>query len=191
MSVPYLDMLFEWASQDGAKTVVELGVGEGHSTIALLKGVAKSGSHLYSVDKNLEVLPKVYKRIREAGLGNQINVYALHMPNWTLILEDDLELAERWNLPIDLLFVDTSHMYQHTLDELEAYAPFMAENGAILIHDTLFTLEDRHHNPEGYDVTGAIEAFLAKHSEWEFTELLPDDPAGCGLGLLKRREVKR
>ena len=36
----------------------------------------------------------------------------------------------------DLLFIDTSHQYRHTLDELTVYGPRVKPGGVILLHDT-------------------------------------------------------
>jgi hypothetical protein len=37
---------------------------------------------------------------------------------------------------VDLLFIDTSHLYEDTVRELAAWAPLMSEKGAIILHDT-------------------------------------------------------
>jgi cephalosporin hydroxylase len=51
----------------------------------------------------------------------------------TLIIGDDLKVADQLPDQIDVLFIDTSHHYQHTLDELRLYGPRAT---SILLHDT-------------------------------------------------------
>ena len=37
---------------------------------------------------------------------------------------------------VDILFIDTSHEYEHTLAELYAYMPRVSNGGVALFHDT-------------------------------------------------------
>lgn len=170
----YLELLREWVLKTDAKTVVELGVGEGHSTLILLGAVIENGGHLISVD--VQPCPTAHRRIVESRLD---------LSHWTFIQMDDLELAKFWSKAIDLLYIDSSHLYEHTLLELQTYSGFVEEVGAILLHDTLHTPEN---NPsEKWDVKRAVDDFVKEKVEWQFIELLPDDEGECGLGLLVRR----
>lgn len=166
----YKDWLFAEAISERAKIIVELGVGEGHSTISLLNATIINTGHLYSVD------------VRPCRVAHQRvlkNAKCWHY--WTFIQAHDLIFIKYWSCPIDLLFIDTSHKRGLTFMELQAYSPYM--NGPILLHDTLIK-----NNPEGWDVKGGIDDFLAVHSEWKFKELLPEDD--CGLGLLWKESNK-
>src|SRR5688500_9521408 len=89
-----------------AQHVIGLGVRSGVSTIAWLHGLEATGGRLTSVD----VFDKP----------------GFDAPHWTFIQSDDLapELLESLS-PADIVFVDTSHLYGHTLAELEAYAPLV------------------------------------------------------------------
>ena len=165
----YLEYLFEYALK--ADKVVELGVGEGNSTLALLKAVAQNKRKLISIDKGNA--PVAHKRIKESGLEE----------NWIFIQEDDLQITMN-NIgltAIDLLYIDTSHEYEHTKKELEKFLPLVADKGIVLLHDI---------SPTGWDVQKAIDDFLSFHSDWDYTILFSgkEDPGGCGLGLLKRKK---
>lgn len=167
----YQEILFEKAVGIKAKTIVELGVGEGYSTLALLKATIENNGHLTSVDIGPS-LPG-HERVAKSGLNQSY---------WTFILRNDLDFVDEWRGQIDLLFIDTSHTRIQTFKELMVYTPLMAPNGIILLHDTLPQKEET-------DVQGAIGDFIKIHPEWRFEELLPEDKGGCGLGLLKRERL--
>jgi predicted O-methyltransferase YrrM len=114
--VPFLHV---FVVERNAQTVVELGVRSGNSTAPFLAAMEKTGGHLYSVDINVPSWPIEFYG-RDFG---------------TLIVGDDLDPKVAAQLPeqIDVLFIDTSHHYQHTLDELRLYGP---RSTAILLHDT-------------------------------------------------------
>ena len=38
--------------------------------------------------------------------------------------------------PVDVLFIDTSHLYEHTVKEIEAWFPLLAPNALVMFHDT-------------------------------------------------------
>ncbi len=101
-----------------ADTIVELGVREGVSTWALLDGLPADG-HLYSVD------------LARAGIPPRV----ADDPRWTYIIGDDLDPSVQDQLPkqADLVFIDTSHEYDHTVTEL-AFALSLSPRW-IVMHD--------------------------------------------------------
>jgi len=101
------------------------------------------------------------------------------MANWTHFISDDCELGKKITLEhswpngipfkkIDLLFIDTSHEYKHTLRELEIWLPLMNKGAWILFHDTNLTSKPTRRLSGslnyGWDnsrgVTRAIEKFF-------------------------------
>ena len=104
-----------------ARIVLELGVGYGRSTVAILAGLEKTGGRLVSLD----VLD--YPGTRE-------NYKA---PNWTFEVGNDLEIGETWSEPIDVLLIDSSHEREHTEKELRLFGPFVRPGGVVLLHDTV------------------------------------------------------
>lgn len=99
--------------------VIELGVRTGVSTSAFLAAAERAGGYVWSVDIES---PRVPAHWADSGL-------------WTMTVGDDLTVplpGGRW----DLLFIDTSHERDHTLAELERYAPLLRPGGLILAHDT-------------------------------------------------------
>ena len=67
--------------------------------------------------------------------------------NWIHYQGDDIEIGtslrkqKTWPdgdafRPLDFLFIDTSHEYLHTLEELRTYIPLVKQNGVVVFHDT-------------------------------------------------------
>lgn len=146
-----------------AQHVIELGSRSGVSTVAWLYALAKTGGRLTSVD--LDPAP---------AIGDH--------PHWTHIQGDDEDPLVYGQLEqADVLFLDTSHHYAHTLRELHLYRRFVKPGGWILCHDTELPL------PEGappadplYPVKRAIERFTADTGlKWA------NIPECYGLGIIK------
>ena len=145
------------------KVVVELGVRWGTSTVALLAAVNDSGGHLYSVDIN--DCPGVRK------------LYGAES-NWTFIKGDDMEVVKGWSNPIDHLFIDTSHKFDHTIKELKEWGKWVKSGGIITLHD-LYGLDG-----EKSEVWEAIEQHMKENPEkYDFKVF----EGSYGLGLLRRK----
>jgi predicted O-methyltransferase YrrM len=123
----HLTYLYQMVVDTEALAVVELGVRSGNSTAALLAAVEVTKGHLWSVDISLPSWPMAFHESERS----------------TLIIGDDLAVADRLPDEIDVLFIDTSHHYEHTLAELRLYGP---KSSVILLHDT--ELEDPYERPE-------------------------------------------
>lgn len=114
--VPHLESLTAAAAE--ASTIVELGVRGGVSTWALLDGLPEDG-WMWSVD------------IEECSVPFRVS----NDPRWAVWVGDDLDPAVLAFLPeqADLVFIDTSHEYAHTVAEL-ALAKSL-DPARILCHD--------------------------------------------------------
>lgn len=164
--VDHLPTLHAAVIDSNAQTVVELGVRSGNSTTALLAAVARTGGHLWSVD--IRLMPSAsYDALRRAADDQ-----------WTFILGDDMTVADQIDtgsvdcttirdaeprtvpLPIDVLFIDSSHHYEHTLAELRLYGP---RADVILLHDTELEHPDGAPSTDPpFPVKRAIEAYCAE-----------------------------
>jgi len=105
------------------KTVLELGTAEGKSTVALLQAVQKIGGKVYSIDINPCL--EAREAIRKYGL----------LDHWIFIQENDLQME--WKKNIDHLFIDTTHKFQQTINELKKYEPYVRDGGIITMHDII------------------------------------------------------
>jgi cephalosporin hydroxylase len=123
----YMPLLREVTRTRPGARVIELGTRTGNSTLSLLTGALQSGGHVWSVDPDLcDQDPD--------GMGPWADDR-----HWTFIRGDDQDPAVLAQLPrkCDVLFVDTSHHYDHTLNELGLYLPRVVPGGIALFHDTL------------------------------------------------------
>lgn len=102
--------------------VLELGVRSGNSTAAFLAAANLVDGHVWSVDIGLHQAP---------GWWWQTG-------RWSPIVGNDLDPTVLARLPqsVDVLFIDTSHAYDHTLAELRTYVPRVKPGGVVLCHDT-------------------------------------------------------
>jgi len=155
--------LYEFGKK--ANTTLELGVGHGVSTLALLVAASETGGTVYSVDIN--PCRQVAKNVRDTGLSE----------HWHFTCMNDLDYARQWaEKPIDLLFIDTVHSERQTSKELCAYAP-LSKN--ILLHDTLET--DVQYGVL-YGVMEAVKHYMKEDPSFQFIELRTKH----GLGWLRR-----
>ena len=125
----HLLTLYDLAVKINAKIIVELGAGQ--STYALMAAANKTGGQLWSID----VLEDAY--LREWPQGKQDLKLCDHL---TQIVADDIYIGNGWEDPIDFLFIDTSHQYEHTLNELKIWTPLVRKGGIICMHDTHHTV---------------------------------------------------
>lgn len=165
-----------------AKTVIELGVRYGHSTIAFLYGLQGRGN-LWSVDCSFPI---------PADLNSQSDLDRINlldpqgalgvMDHWTFILGYDTWPTVLAALPeqADIVFLDTNHVYEETLVELELYLPRVRSGGRILLHDTAIETTGNATTPQPpYPVRTAVEEFCADHNlEWH------NNPNCFGLGTI-------
>ena len=129
------------------KVIVELGTNEGTcSTVAWTAAINETGGVLYTID--------IEDRGQRERLSEESNVI--------IIIENDLSVGEKWDKPIDILYIDDGHEEGHVFKEVELFAPKIVSGGLILFHDTC----------PGY---GPYNAFneLIKLSEWESVLKIP------------------
>lgn len=162
----HLEVLHDLVVDNNAQTVVELGVRSGNTTAALLAAVELTGGHLWSVDIDVPNWPRAFH----------------DSPHGSLIIADDLTVADRLPDQIDVLFIDTSHYFEQTLAELRLYGP---KAKWIALHDT--ELEHPYMVPPSdpaFPVKCAIEVWTAEVGrEWS------NRPNCWGLGLIEPQEV--
>jgi cephalosporin hydroxylase len=109
-----------------SKLIVELGAGDGESTFVLERVANLWGAKLVSVD--------IEDRREVSGFKDRIFVhlddisFAAEFPDWC---------RKRGLEPIiDILFIDTSHLYDHTAAEIRAWFPYLAQRCKVFFHDT-------------------------------------------------------
>lgn len=148
-----------------AKKVIEVGVRYGVSTIswlyALQPGIG-TGGHLWAVDVSFPI-PSA------PGQPNLLDPQGglTSLPHWNFILGDGKSAKVLAMLPneVDILFIDTNHVYEEVLEELEFLVPLVRAGGRVLLHDT--AIEDtanRGDRPKtSYPVRTAVEEYCNDH----------------------------
>lgn len=142
------------------KNILELGVRSGESTIAFLQAAKEINGKVTSIDVNPCIEAK--DLVQNYNLQNY----------WTFIQGNDMEI--KWDKPIDHLFIDTSHEYQHTFNELVKYEPIVRDDGIITMHDIV-----------SYPgVQEAINDYLKERPHLRFYKYFNNN----GLGILKKKK---
>lgn len=186
----HLDVLFAESLLVQPTTIVELGVRGGESTFAFERVSRRTGADLVSVD------------IEDCSGATDYS-------NWHFVQADDVEFAGRFESwcedrnidpEVDVLFIDTSHLYSHTLEEIRNWFPHLSRPSIAFLHDTNLTPYGRHKNGtlcRGWDndrgVIRALEDYLDcsfRESE-QFTTIHSDFvikhyPYSHGLTVLHR-----
>lgn len=123
----HLNTIFALAMSKKPKSILELGTRGGESTKVLTLVAELVGAKGYSVDLNPSP------------------IWLNEKEYWTHFEANDIEfgqtLSKFWPngdlfSGIDLLFLDTSHLYDHTKLELETYWKLINNNGLLILHDT-------------------------------------------------------
>ena len=117
----HLETLYTETVQMQPKLIVELGVRDADSSKVLGKANEDCGSMLLGVD----IEPCSYDGIHNASFYQM----------------DDIEFAKRFkefspDRTIDVLFIDTSHLMAHTVQEIAGFFPLLSDTALVMFHDT-------------------------------------------------------
>lgn len=145
-----------------ATTVIELGTRTGVSTIAWLYALLETEGHLTSID--IDPQPPI---------GD--------FDRWTFIQGDDCDPAIVGELDqVDIVFIDTSHLYDHTVRELNLYRWLVRPGGVIVCHDTELPIPEGAPPRPLFPVKTAIVEFCAANGfVWQ------NNPDCWGLGVIR------
>ncbi len=162
----HLSTLYNICLAKMPKSVLELGTRGGESTRVLVEYCEKFGVLGRSID--LEPSPNwlpAKKWSHFVGDDIVIGKSVLRDKKWP----DGIEFN-----PVDLIFLDSSHEYLHTLEELMLYWPLIAEGGVLVLHDTNLTEQVTRklsgeanigwNNEQG--VSRAIQEYFGLEIEW-------------------------
>jgi hypothetical protein len=182
----HLPTLRKYAAE--CASVAEMGVRSVVSTWAFLQGLLDSKAS----EKSLQCLD-----LNDAPLISEISMLAKNNGiDMTFIQGDSAKTRLK---PVDLLFIDTWHVYGHLKRELAFHCDYAAKY--IIMHDTDLdavhgesirngwnTAEQAQSSgyPEEEIRTGlkpALDEFLAAHPEWQVKEVFTNNN---GLTVLKR-----
>jgi len=113
----HLDTLWNKSVEMSPRKIVELGIRGGESSRIFGYVAKETGASLIGVD----IVPCSY-------------------PIGTFIQSDDVAYASvyknTYGSDIDVLFIDTSHYYAHTVEEIKAWFPLLSKTALVIFHDT-------------------------------------------------------
>lgn len=144
--------------------IIEIGVGHGWSTVALLAGmldsVGRQFLHSYDINPNCEqwVWNALRLKDRQGPIADEIK------SKWIFHSCLALEAANNYqDNSIGLFFLDTSHELEATRQELKAWLPKMRPDGTIVGHD--YFLHEHPHWTIKSGVKKAVDDFAMEHSD--------------------------
>jgi len=121
--------LQRWAA--GRMSIVELGVAEGVSALAMREVMAEN-ANLYLVDPfHLSRIPALnfVKRVAHKAVGSCRRGKVFWIPKFSH------EALSRWDTPIDLLFIDGDHAESAVERDWNDWSPFVRAGGIAIFHD--------------------------------------------------------
>lgn len=122
----HLPTIFSESLRRKPAMIVELGVRRGSSTYVFERVARICDSILLSVD------------IEECS---ELSTYS----NWYFVRADDVMFGEQFRQwcashsapdSIDVLFIDTSHTYEHTKGEIATWFKYLSDHALVIFHDT-------------------------------------------------------
>lgn len=159
----HLERLYAESLPVDPDTIVELGVRGGESTFVFERVARLTDADLVSVD------------IEECSGTTDYD-------RWHFIQSDDVEFAARFNnwcadrdidSNVDVLFVDTSHLYDHTVDEIDEWFPHLSDRAVVFFHDTNLNPYYRRQDGSigrGWDNERGVIRALEDYFDSEFDE---------------------
>ena len=76
------------------------------------------------------------------------------------VIYDDIQFLDIWNQPARVIFIDTTHTYEQTKQEIEKSTPYLIDGGWLVLHDYL--------HPEWSRVAVALHDFLDEQTDYVF-----------------------
>lgn len=192
--VPALSLIQGLVHGNGIRSVVQCGHYHGYSTLLIgffLKQIGcKRG--LFSIDINKDVTGYTREWVKRAGLDDQVKLVegSSVFPSMPQQAKEYLSTGQ-----IDLIYIDSSHAYSHTLLELDFWFEELSPGGFMLIHDASmfakqFCSEER----------GGVHAALSdwklgdrgtllwinKTAKEPFKERIPAYSDVCGMAIIHK-----
>ena len=166
---PDLSLLYFLAKHFAFGDVVETGVDEGYSTVALLSGISEVDRQLHSYDVDNTCIQKV-----ATLLG--CNIGDPPLDSWIFRQLPSTAASDHYQPgSVSFLFLNTSLAYEDTKDDLAVWLPKMHPDGIIAGYGY-----KAWEKPEEKDVGGinrAVHEFMKEYESW-YQLMIPRDGHG-------------
>jgi len=191
--VPIMSLLHGMVMGSGIQRIVQLGTHAGYS--ALLLGFslrqmhARNGLFSFEIDESLCRFAREWLERADLNSFVRVELRSSLDPTSPRLAQDYFGGAP------ELTFLDSSHEYRQTLDEIEAWYPALAPGGLIVLHDTSEFAASFDVTKQG-GVRRALQEWRDAHPEVEVISLNHNVPAMetpqmiyqdfCGVGLIQK-----
>jgi hypothetical protein len=151
---------------EGCRCVVEIGVAEGVSALALREGMSEDGM-LYLIDPfHLSRMPilNFIKRVARRTVNGSSHGKVV----WIEKFSEDA--VRTWNESIDLLLIDGDHAETAVERDWQDWSPFVSPGGTVIFHDARI-FQDGWTTP-GYGPVKFVDRFFRSGGapEWTIAE---------------------
>lgn len=196
INVPAMSMIQGFVSGGGLTRIVQLGHYYGYSALLIgfwLRAMGYGG-RLISIDIDPQATAFTQQWIEKAGLQDQV-LLMLSDSAAPRALTDTVTTFDG-QMP-ELIVLDSSHQYAHTMRELELWVPAMDPQTIMLLHDTSTYAREFDQGDRG-GVQQALRDWGKGRKDISLISLNgglgtppPEEPLvypdGCGLGILQKR----
>lgn len=194
INVPAMCLIHGLISGSGVRRIVQLGHYFGYSTLLLGFLLRAMGARqgLFTIDIDPAASAFTSRIVRRAGLAEFVSVHTGDSGSESSMRAADEALGGK----PQLIVLDSSHRYDHTLRELDLWVPQLDRGAIVALHDTSL-LAQQWDPSAGGGVLRAIEEWLPLHPEVAFLNLNGFAGEGedanalvykdaCGLGILQK-----
>lgn len=119
--------VFSYMKEKSSQLLLELGIRSGESSYALYSAAKLCNTNIIGVDLD-PACSSVYAKYKDPTL-KFFAISDISFPSF-------FYKNNQTNLNADIIFIDTSHLYEHTLQELKVFTPILNKYGMFLFHDT-------------------------------------------------------
>jgi predicted O-methyltransferase YrrM len=195
INVPAMSLLQALVMGNGLSRIVQLGHFYGYSALLLGLWLRQMGGErvLFSIDIDTEATRFCEEWIRRAGLQAQVR---FHTADSAAPASRDAAARALGGRP-QLVLVDSSHQYEHTLRELNLWIDELPTAGLMLLHDVSVYAQSFDGTGRG-GVRTALSEWVASREDVDLISINGDLPEGvdanrivyldgCGIGILQKR----
>ncbi len=200
-NVPTLSFLMGIIEGNGISNIVQLGHFEGFSTLLLGFIMRRMGfkQSIFTVDISPGFSRTCEYWVTKASLSEyvSINVMSSDTPGLPAVARD------YFKSDIACIFIDSSHQYLHTMNELNLWFPALKPFGFIFLHDCSTAASDFDSTRNG----GVIRAVKEWSDRSDASQIILNEDVidgynpthlhqlvyqdGCGLGIIQKRPTWR
>jgi len=135
---------------------VEIGAWMGRTSLLLQQAAQIWGAQVTSIDPFLPITGRAQSSPERWAK----NVQGQGVTPPTLYVAPATAVAQTWETPLALLFIDGDHSYRAVLEDLQLWTPFVVVGGVVALHDMFGPL-----------IPGVAQAvtewWLAAHDGWK------------------------